>query len=126
VQDTAATTTWNVISNLKDLQDFAPKIPVDSKGFTANIPSRDLIPLFGAPIGEPHTSFYFGAGQKRVVMDGPKVKESLPTPCIRELDAFGPDVISRAAFETHVRVQCKRRADLRTGLLSLLKSPTDN
>lgn len=40
-----AYTTWNVISNLKDLQDFVRKNPIDSKGFTANIPSRGLISL---------------------------------------------------------------------------------
>lgn len=35
-----AVTTWNVIPNLKDLQGFAQKNLVDSKGLTANIPSR--------------------------------------------------------------------------------------
>jgi len=54
---------------------------------------------------------------------GPKVKESLPTPRIRELVAFKPVAISRAAFETHVCVQCKRRADLKSGILAPLKSP---
>jgi hypothetical protein len=33
-------TSWNVISNLKDLRDLAQKIRADSKGLTANIPSR--------------------------------------------------------------------------------------
>src|SRR5262249_37987382 len=33
-------TSWNVISNLKDLRDLAQKILVDGKGLTANIPTR--------------------------------------------------------------------------------------
>ena len=33
-------TSWNVISNLKDLRDLARKIRVDSKGLIANIPTR--------------------------------------------------------------------------------------
>jgi hypothetical protein len=33
-------TTWKVNSSLKDLRDLAQKIPIDSKGLTANLPSR--------------------------------------------------------------------------------------
>jgi hypothetical protein len=40
IEKTPLHTTWNVISNLKVLQDFARKIPFDGKRLTANIPSR--------------------------------------------------------------------------------------
>jgi hypothetical protein len=33
-------TTWKVNTNLKDLRDLAQKSPLDSKGLTANLPSR--------------------------------------------------------------------------------------
>lgn len=33
-------TSWKVISKLKDLLDLARKIRIDSKGFTANFPTR--------------------------------------------------------------------------------------
>jgi hypothetical protein len=43
IHDRILITTWKVTSNLKDLRDLAKKIPIDSKGLTANLPSRVLI-----------------------------------------------------------------------------------